>query len=967
MRVVWGRCWEAGGAPAFWPWTQVTRTLGVSDAAPELGTSASPADAEQARFKVFDAVAGLLAREAATTPLVIILDDAHVADMPSLLLLQFVARGLRSSKIMLVVTHREIEARIRPEIGDLLGKIARDGETFALRRLEETDVATWLRAAGHPDSAAAKVHRATEGNPLFVQELLEMPQDGAWNVSSSDAVRVAIGEHLGRLSSAARGVLEVASVLGREASHADLARLAELSAGVDAELREATALGVVEPRGGDRVAFRHILLRDELYNALPPKRRGELHARAAELLARRAALGDPDALAQAAHHGVHAARDGGDVDLAVLRVRAAAQRAVERVAFEQAAELLEAVVSLLESRGAMDTPTAAAVLVELGEALLLSGLSPRGREVCAQAAALAKALGDKPLMVRAALVYGSELVTGRRDERMVTLLRDALDAVGPEDSPTRARLMARLSSAVIPVPVGEAFSTQLARDAIAMARRSGDRLTMLHTLQFASGGIAFRVGAEERGVLVRETVTLAMELDRPVIAAMSLPWAIGSAIELGDLAECDRLIGELGRLVARMPQANYRVRLPLAIALRASLAGAWEEADQALAEARLLADSAETPLPRFLLAFGYLALHMARRDGTRMNAHAELMDSVFNAFPGGRAFGACFTALRASCGLIDKAEARISVGRAVREFMGFLRVFALPASGVAAYAATLVGDCEIVRDLYDFVAGEGGAVSPIIHLAGGAGTLGPTSLLLGDMDALLGRKDDARRNYDQAIAFSESIRAVPFAERARARRAELDVGTSPPPSRARLAPAAAPPEIALMQEGEMWTLRAGDEQWHLKPSKGFSYLATLLAHPHQEIHVAQLAGAGDAATGDAGPRLDAAAKDSYRQRATELRATLDLATRDNDIGRAEKARAEMEALGDELARAVGLGGRDRKAASDVERMRVNVQRRIRDAIERVRTQSPALGRYLDASVRTGSFCSYAPAWTGKDG
>jgi non-specific serine/threonine protein kinase len=113
--------------------------------------------------------------------------------------------------------------------------------------------------------------------------------------------------------------------------------------------------------------------------------------------------------------------------------------------------------------------------------------------------------------------------------------------------------------------------------------------------------------------------------------------------------------------------------------------------------------------------------------------------------------------------------------------------------------------------------------------------------------------------------------------------------------------------------------------------------------------------------------LDEAAKAAYRARAADLREALDDATARGDVGRAEKARDELDALGEELARAVGLGGRDRKAGSVVERMRVNVQRRLRDAIDRVAAQSPALGRYLEASVRTGAFCSYAPAWSGRDG
>jgi non-specific serine/threonine protein kinase len=276
----------------------------------------------------------------------------------------------------------------------------------------------------------------------------------------------------------------------------------------------------------------------------------------------------------------------------------------------------------------------------------------------------------------------------------------------------------------------------------------------------------------------------------------------------------------------------------------------------------------------------------------------------------------------------------------------------------------LTGEREATTTLEPVIVEAYEQGTPLMVLAGAAATLGPTALLLAEMAALLGRTADARARYDEAIDLAERLGVRIYADRARAARERLGGASARPPPSAR---SGGPPAITLTQEGEMWTLRAGDEAWNLKASKGLSYLSVLIAHPHEEIHVAQLVGAAGEVTGDAGPHLDETAKASYRRRAAELRAELDEATSNADIGRVEKARAELDALGDELARAVGLGGRDRKAASDVERMRVNVQRRLRDAIERVRAQSPAVGRYLDASVRTGSFCCYAPAWTGKQG
>src|SRR5262249_41791543 len=138
--------------------------------------------------------------------------------------------------------------------------------------------------------------------------------------------------------------------------------------------------------------------------------------------------------------------------------------------------------------------------------------------------------------------------------------------------------------------------------------------------------------------------------------------------------------------------------------------------------------------------------------------------------------------------------------------------------------------------------------------------------------------------------------------------------------------------IELVAEGETWRLRAGSSVLHLRASKGLSYLATLLSHPNEEIHVAALVGAGEEARGDAGPMLDDAAKAAYRCRATDLREAIEDAEARGDVNASEAARDELDALGKELARAVGLGGRDRKAASAVERMRINVQRCLRDAI-----------------------------------
>jgi hypothetical protein len=184
------------------------------------------------------------------------------------------------------------------------------------------------------------------------------------------------------------------------------------------------------------------------------------------------------------------------------------------------------------------------------------------------------------------------------------------------------------------------------------------------------------------------------------------------------------------------------------------------------------------------------------------------------------------------------------------------------------------------------------------------------------------------------------------------------------------------------REGEFWTVRYEGSAARFKDVKGLRYLAQLLGDPGREFHAVDL-GAADGQTqqpaptagraragtgelpvrpdlGDAGELLDATAKAAYKARLDELAAELEEAERFSDPGRTAAAAAEREFLVRELARAVGLGGRDRRAASHAERARLNVTRAIRAAIANLGRANPALGRHLAATIRTGRYCSYTP-------
>jgi hypothetical protein len=178
------------------------------------------------------------------------------------------------------------------------------------------------------------------------------------------------------------------------------------------------------------------------------------------------------------------------------------------------------------------------------------------------------------------------------------------------------------------------------------------------------------------------------------------------------------------------------------------------------------------------------------------------------------------------------------------------------------------------------------------------------------------------------------------------------------------------------REGDYWTITHEGNVMRMKDSKGLRYLAHLLANPGQEIHALDLVGIVEGrpaatrqhsepdlqsdALGDAGAVLDATAKAQYRRRLEELQEDIEEAEQFNDSERAARAREEMDALLEQLGAAVGLGGRDRKAASQAERARLSVTKAVKSAVTRIGEADTSLGRHLVTTVKTGTFCSYNP-------
>lgn len=249
-RVIVGRCWEAGGAPAYWPWVQSLRAYvrqidsealhaqliaGAGDLVqllPELSErfpdlpDPTAVDAEGARFRLFDAVAAFLRSAAHIGPLVVMLDDVHAADDPSLLLLRFVARDMADSRLLVVCALRDVDPTMREPLPTTLTELLREAHASVLRLdgIAEADVAAYIEHSTGTDAPAAlahAVHAETEGNPLFVSEVVrllaaeDLLADADAHVRIPPGVRAVIGQRVSRLSQPCRDLLVPAAILGR--------------------------------------------------------------------------------------------------------------------------------------------------------------------------------------------------------------------------------------------------------------------------------------------------------------------------------------------------------------------------------------------------------------------------------------------------------------------------------------------------------------------------------------------------------------------------------------------------------------------------------------------------------------------------------------------------------------------------------------------------------------------------------
>jgi class 3 adenylate cyclase len=537
---------------------------------------------ESERYQLFEAVVGLLALASQRGPILLVLDDLQWAGTPELLLLKHILRAGAELKLLVIATYRDTELHESP-LKLALADLNRDAnvQQISLQGLDEQGATDFIAAAaGHELNErqltiARAIRQGTEGSPLFIGEVLRHLSEIGAGLESGGAgpltpdieklgiprgVKGAIAQRLSRLAASTNQVLRSASVIGREF---DLSLLKEIVERTDGDLfdsiEEAEIAGLIarHPGGRNSYFFTHVLVRNALYDEINASRRTHMHERvgtALELLSVRDREQRVDELAR---HWLAAATNRPTALKAIQFARAAAERALHGLAFEQAAEYYRDALSVLEGDDWDSQLLRCDLTIALSAAQLRSG-DPTYRNTVARAIEIARAQGNKHYFARAVLSsarpYHPFTNSNVVDQNLIGLYEEAIAWLGEKGDVTlRAKLNACLAGEMFHTPERER-RRELACQAVDMARRCGDRSLQAQALHIYASTINQPKTLAERLALSAEQCALVDEL-----ASRESKWAaayqrMGALLEAADLTGAKEMLERLKDLAGKLRQ-----------------------------------------------------------------------------------------------------------------------------------------------------------------------------------------------------------------------------------------------------------------------------------------------------------------------------------------------------------------------------------------------------------------------------
>jgi tetratricopeptide (TPR) repeat protein len=1065
-RVLWARGSEAGTAIPYWPWIQLLRgaiqaeSTGTArlQANPELDrlvallpeiqpsasyaasrsartlrisqTALAPEASGNARFRLFGSVADFLKQLSKTALLVVVIDDLHAADPDSLMLLGFVASELRQSKILVVATHREVEVRLSTESDAMLDEIGRGGTVVRLTGLSKEETAELARQTigrAVDEVQASSLHRATGGNPFLLNETIQLMREESSGLGGGiesykfvvpEGVRALLRRRLARISDTTRRVLEVASVMTGDCDLALIARVSELAEATVAEsMREAATHGLMTkvPGRPERCRFNHGLTAECLIADMSHARLAQLHKTIGEAIEELHGGDFDQQLENLAFHFSRALPLGTASKAVDYTVRAA-DYALSRMAYGDAAKLYKLALDILAKGPGSDPKERCELLVALGGAEIRAGSREEARLIFQQAGELARMLGDRDLLAQSALECGVwPHIIGKARRGSVELVDDALNAIGDSNLTLRAMLLARRAVETNWLEQRERVIA-LATEAVGVARRSGDAGALVVALWTRHAVLWGPDSLEQRLAAATEMMALAESAGDWDWLANARELRAASLLEAGEVAAIDAEI-DASTSVAEKTGYSWGIveRLgAMRALLRGDLGCAEKQIQQVLSIGQRRRD--QTLLITYTGQFAQLRWEQGRAEELE-----GLLRGPYQEIP-------LFSAARIGVAIFYARAGRLSEAAVELEFLAKDQFASIVRDhnwlGIVAQISevcSILGDTARAAKLYELLSPY---VGRSVTLGWGDLYLGPVTHYLGLLATTRKQLDRAQAHFEAAIRFNLRMGAKPCLARTQAAYAEMlllrgEVGdhdkaielteaalvaaraiemnglvekaealkqraSAPVPLRRKHAvESAVAPQAIFRQEGDFWTIGFGGQVTSIKDVKGMAYVAILLRHPGQEVHAVDIAGAGDTGDcngagrisamsdrqrnelglsvgglGDAGQMLDPEAKAQYRARINQLREEMEDAKELGKEERVAEIEEEMEAICSELARAVGLHGRDRRAASISDRVRVNVTRAIKRAIGRIADKNPPLGRMLTSAIKTGTFCCY---------
>ncbi|MFZ6002609.1 MAG: ATP-binding protein [Actinomycetota bacterium] len=678
--LLWGRCAEELDAP-YQPFAEALRhyvhsvpserlrgelgplggemTRLIPDLTHLVPDLAEPihTEAETERHRLFEAVSDLLEAVSATMPIVLVLDDVHWADKPSLLLLRHVLRRPAAMPLLILATYRDTDLDRTHPLSEVLADLRREPgvERLDLQGLDSDEVTAFMEhAAGHalePSGLelAAAVHQETQGNPFFIGEMLLhlaesgliVHREGRWEsdftlaeVGIPEGIREVVGRRLSRLSDTANVALSIGAVIGPEFDADLIAVLADqprddILDALDAAARASIVREVAGTFG--RYAFAHALVRSTLYEELSTNRRVRMHAKVAEAIEARYAT-DLDAHLDALSHHFGEGALAGDPAKAVEYARRAARKAVDDLAFEAAARHLDRALSALELAATADAALRFDVLLDLGNALRAAS-DARHRDVTFEAAAVARSMGDHERLAIAAVSMTSVMSSrgGVLDPEVIGLLEEALAGIGEEPSGLRAQLMSSLAVELFWGPE-KSRQQSLSREALAMARKTGDagalKAALLTAYARVDGSTPF---LQSQQALNLEAIELVA--DDPAASVYALRGGLAFAAALGQRAEMEAHLAALLATAEGLRQPRYLFLASADEATVNAFLGRLDAAESQILSAMTTALSHGVPDDLVMGPVGAI-LYMVRRAQGRVGELVPAIEDLVRTQPG---------------------------------------------------------------------------------------------------------------------------------------------------------------------------------------------------------------------------------------------------------------------------------------------------------------------------------------------